>query len=134
MIYSFVGAASLILGFRFLHDLDVEGSTRMPTLLPSLGLVEWGNPFASGDVDAHFVMDAFENEVRNGAFTMPFFICQIHVFRTDDDVDRLVRAEALVDTGEGMPSIIISSSCTITAGKRLLSPIKSAMKAFSGSL
>ena len=92
-------------------------------------------PFIAAGHDIKFIVNAFKNQ--GGYFALQRSlrrIDQFYIFRTDDNVDRLVIAESLVDTCQRAPRISTSSSFIMVPSMILLCPIKSATNAFSGSL
>lgn len=92
-------------------------------------------PFIAAGHDIKFIVNAFKNQ--GGYFALQRSlrrIDQFYIFRTDDNVDRLVIAESLVDTCPTGTENLYKSSFIMVPSMILLCPIKSATNAFSGSL
>ena len=122
--------------FRLMHDLDIErdyfdadfGADRNKS-----GGVN--QPFIAAGHDIKFIVNAFKNQEVTSPCSVPSRrIDKFYIFRTDDNVDRLVIAESFVDTCPTAPRISTSSSFIMVPSMILLCPIKSATNAFSGSL
>lgn len=92
-------------------------------------------PFIAAGHDIKFIVNAFKNQ--GGYFALQRSLRRIdkfYIFRTDDNVDRLVIAESLSTHAQRAPRISTSSSFIMVPSMILLCPIKSATNAFSGSL
>ena len=85
--------------------------------------------------DFHLIVDALENQVGDNALQRAFLrFYEVDVLRADDNVYRLVCSESLIDAGKFRTEDSTSSSWIIRPSTMLLSPMKSATNAFSGSL
>ena len=84
-----------------MHDLDVEwnyfdsdaGADR--NIFCSVN-----HPFVSVCHNIKLIVNTLEDQRSNFAFKVTFgWLDEFHILRTDDNIDRLILAEALIDTG-----------------------------------
>ena len=122
----------LVLRFRLLHDLDVKRINLDADFGPNgnhlRGLYQ---PFKAICHNFHLIMNTLEDRVDQGTLEDTFLRrYQFHVLGSDDYIYGLI----LTETGIYTVKTGTRRSLIMVAPMILLSPIKSATKAFSGSL
>lgn len=126
----------LIFGFRFVHDLDVEWNDIDSDMLPHI--VEQGGvdkPFKAVCHNLDFIVDTLEDHRGDITFHKSFFrFYDLNILRADHNVHRSVISKPSSTQGIFTPRISTTLSWIIVPSMILLSPIKSATKAFVGSL
>ena len=83
----------------------------------------------------HFIVNPFEDQICDNSVDNSFSRSnKINVLRSDYSIYRFIMTKSDVYTVPDSSEYLYDLSSTIVAGRILLSPIKSATKAFCGSL